>query len=132
MADSLVHTLLKGDVSSWCRCQNLYVDRDDMAAAGEHGRPIIQALPALAAWLLTEDAYERGGIPDEVLSYMQDHIDDLLGQHATSTAADFLRRHVAIGGDLVKLAHDRSALIELLTLIEGHRRQDSELEWRAD
>ena len=90
------------------------------------------ALEALRAWLLTEDAYERGGVPDEVLNYLQDHIDRLLGPHATLAAGDFLRRHILAGGDLADLARDRSALTELLALIEGKRRPEPEFEWRAD
>lgn len=110
----------------------MQVDLDDMAGADAHGRGVAEALRALAAWLLTEDAYGRGGVPDEVLSYMQDHIDDLLAPHATLVAADFVREHVRAGGDLAGLAQDRSALLDLLALIEGRRRPDVELEWRAD
>lgn len=125
------------DVEEWMlwlvgRCQDSEVDDDDMRAAEADGRHVAEVLDALGAWLLTEDAYERGGVPDEVTSYMQDHIDRLLGPHATRVAGDFLRQHVGAGGDLADLARDRSALLDLLALIEGKRRRGFELEWRAD
>lgn len=85
-------------------------------------------LSALRAWLLTEDAYERGGVPDEVLNFMQDHIHHVLGPRAPSVLREFLG---GPGGDLAELARDRSRLIELLTLIEGRRRPGFELQWRA-
>jgi hypothetical protein len=98
------------------------VDDDDIVGAAD-------ALDALRAWLLTEDAYARGGVPDEVLSYLQDHVDRLFGPHATQVAGDVLRRH---GGDLADLARDRSALLDLLALIQGSRRRGFESEWRSD
>jgi hypothetical protein len=92
------------------------VDDDMVRKAGADGSHVAEALDALGAWLLTEDAYERGGVPDEVLAYMQDHIDRLLGPRATLIAGDFLRRHVEAGGGLADLARDRSALLDLLGL----------------
>ena len=90
------------------------------------------ALDALRAWLLAEDAYERGDVPDEVLSYLQDHVDRLLGPRTTLVAGALLRRHVEAGRDLADLARDRSALLDLLASIEGGPRPSAELEWRAD
>ncbi len=90
------------------------------------------ALDALRAWLLTEDAYERGDVPDEVLTYLQDHVDRLLGPQTTLVAGALLRRHVEAGRDLADLARDRSALLDLLASIEGGPRPGAELEWRAD
>ncbi len=113
-------------------CHDLKVDDDMRRAAEADGAHVADALGALRAWLLTEDAYERGGVPDEVLSYLQDHIDRLLGPHATRVAGDFLRRHAGAGGELTELARDRSALLDLLALIEGERRPGFALEWRAD
>jgi len=109
------------------RCQNSKVDEDVMRAAEADGRHVAEALDALRAWLLTEDAYERGGVPDEVLIYMQDHIDRLLGPHATLVAGDSLRRHVEAGGALADLTRDRSELLDLLALIEGKRHQGYDL-----
>ncbi|MFG1992043.1 hypothetical protein ACGFJ7_18900 [Actinoplanes sp. NPDC048988] len=91
-----------------------------------------EALRALAAWLLTEDAYERGGVPDEVLTYMQDHIDDILAPNATLAAADFLREHAGAGGGLAAVARDRAALRALLTHLTGRQPEPSDLQWRAD
>jgi hypothetical protein len=113
-------------------CQTSEVDDDVMREAEANGRHVAEAVDALEAWLLTEDAYERSGVPDEVLAYMQDHIDRLLGPHATLVAGDFLRQHVEDGGGLANLARDRSALLDLLALIEGKRHQGFELEWHAD
>ncbi len=93
---------------------------------------VVDALDALAAWLHAEDAFERGGVPDEVLSYLQDHVDRLLGSGATLAAGALLRRHVEAGGDLAGLARDRSALLDLLASIEGEPRRGFHLEWRAD
>ncbi len=114
------------------RCQDLEVDDDIVGKAEADGSHVAEALDALGAWLLTEDAYERGGVPDEVLAYMQDHIGRLLGPQATLIAGDFLRHHDEAGGGLADLARDRSALLNLLGLIEGKRHQGFELEWRAD
>jgi hypothetical protein len=114
-------------------CQDLDVGDDDVLGAAEaEGTHVAETLEALAAWLLTEEAYERGGVPDEVLTFMQDHIDRMLGPHATQVAGDFLRGHIEAGGGLADLARDRSALLDLLALIEGKRRRGFELEWRAD
>ncbi|NAZ80485.1 hypothetical protein GTR02_01460 [Kineococcus sp. R8] len=96
------------------------------------GESAADALGALQAWVLTEDAYERGGVPDEVLSYLQDHIGRLLGPHAVFAAGDHLRQHVEAGGSLTDLARDRTALRDLLEVIEGRRRRGFELEWRAE
>lgn len=103
-----------------------------MRAAEAEGGHVAGALDALRAWSLAEDAYARGGVPDEVLTYLQDHVDRLLGSHATLVAGTFLRGHVAAGGDLAALARDRSALVGLLALIEGERDRHSELAWHAD
>jgi hypothetical protein len=107
-------------------------DEDVLRAAMAEGRHTGEALGALQAWLLTEDAYVHGGVPDEVLNYLQDHIDRLLGPHATQVAGDFLRQHIGAGGDLARLARDQSVLGDLLALIEGKRRRGFELEWRVD
>ncbi len=96
------------------------------------GRHLVEALGALQAWLLLEDSHERGGIPDEVLHFIHDHISRLLGPRAHAVAGNFLRQHVAAGGSLADLARDRSALLDLLALIEGGRRRGFELEWRSD
>lgn len=85
------------------------------------------ALDALRAWLLTEHAYEAGGVPDEVLNYLQDHIGRLLGPRATSLTGDFLKADES----LAELARDRDRLIELLAVIEGGRRRGFELQWTA-
>ncbi len=87
-----------------------------------------QAPDTLRAWLLTEDAYERGGVPDEVLNFMQDHVGRLLGSQAESVLGDFLGEH---DHDLAGLARDRSRLIELLAQIEGRRRPGFEMQWQA-
>ena len=87
---------------------------------------------ALRAWLLAEDAYERGGVPDEVLTYLQDHVDDLLGSHATLVAGEFLRSHAGAGHGIAELARDPAALRGLLAVIEGGPRAEPELEWRAE
>ena len=109
------------------------MDDDDLIRkAAVDGGHVAEALDALTALLLTEDAYERGNVPDEVLSYMQDHIDRLLGPSATLVAHEFLRQNVGAGGDLSALARDRAALLDLLAAIEGGPRQESQLEWRAD
>lgn len=113
-------------------CQDLVVDDDMIRRAGADGRHVADALDALRAWLLAEEAFERGGVPDEVLSFLQDHIDRLLGPHATRTAGGFLREHIGAGGNLTDLARDRSALLDLLALIEGERRPDPALGWHAD
>ena len=107
-------------------------DDDAVREVGADAGHTPDALDALRAWLLTEDAHERGGVPDEVLVYLQDHVDRLLGPGATLAAGDVLRRHVGAGGDLADLARDRPALLDLLASIEGERRPDPELEWRAD
>jgi hypothetical protein len=107
------------------------VDDDDMLREAEaDGRHGADALDALRAWMLTEDAYERGGVPDEVLTFMQDHIDRLLGPHATQVAGDFLRQRA--DGDLAGLGRDRGALLDLLELIEGKPRRGVEWQWSAD
>jgi hypothetical protein len=90
-----------------------------------------EALDALRAWLLTEDAYERGGVPDEVLNFMQDHIHHLLGPRAEGALVEFLGDQHGEDGKLAELARDRSRLIELLALIEGRRRRGFEMQWRA-
>lgn len=90
-----------------------------------------EALDALRAWLLTEEAYARDGVADEVLNYLQDHIGRLLGPRAITAAGDFLRERAAGGGDLTGLARDRSMLADLLAHIEGKRRRGFEMEWRA-
>ncbi len=100
-------------------------------AAQADGGQVADALDALRAWLLAEDAYERGAVPDEVLNFLQDHIDRLLGPHATGVAGDYLRQHVGPGSGLADLARDRGALLELLALIEGKRRRGFELQWTA-
>jgi hypothetical protein len=46
-------------------------------------------------------------------------------------AGDLLREHVGAGGDLTDLARDRSALLDLLALIEGKRRRGFEVGWCA-
>ncbi|WP_229068908.1 hypothetical protein [Actinoplanes sp. DH11] len=107
-------------------------DDDVLRQAEEDGRHVGEALDALEAWLLTEDAYVQGGVPDEVLNYLQDHIDRLLGSHATAVAGDFVRQRAEGAGGLAGVARDRSALLDLLALIEGTPRREFELEWRAD
>jgi hypothetical protein len=86
---------------------------------------------ALEAWLLTEEAYPRGGVPDEVLTFMQDHIDRVLGPRATQVAGDFLRERLEAGDALARLARDRALLADLLALIEGKRRPGFEMQWRV-
>ncbi len=108
------------------------MDDDAVRAVGADARHTPDALDALRAWLLAEDAHERGDVPDEVLVHLQDHVDRLLGSGATLAAGDVLRRHVEAGGDLADLARDRSALLDLLASIEGERRPEPELEWRAE
>jgi hypothetical protein len=111
----------------------LQVDDDDTQLEAEaDGRHVAEALDALGAWLLTEDAYERGGVPDEVLNFMQDHIDRLLGPHATRVAGAFAHQRVGAGGDLASLGRDRGALLDLLALIEDKRRRGFEWQWSAD
>ncbi len=108
------------------------MDDDAVHETGAAAGRTADALDAVRAWLLAEDAYERGGVPDEVLVFLQDHVDRLLGSAATLAAGDALRRHVEAGGDLADLARDRPALLDLLASIEGGRRPEPELEWRAD
>ncbi|KUL29729.1 hypothetical protein [Actinoplanes awajinensis] len=99
-------------------------DFQEAAAAGKDA-----GLRALEAWLLAEDAYGRGGVPGEVLTYLQDRVGDLLGPRATFAAQEFLEKYAGEGP--AGLARDRSALTELLTVIEGKRRPGFEFEWRA-
>lgn len=106
------------------------MDDDVLPAAEGDGRRIDEAFGALQAWLLAEDAYVRGGVSDEILRYRQDELDRLTGPRATLVAGDFARQYVGGGGDLVGLAGDRSALLDLLALIEGKRRRGFESQWR--
>jgi len=97
----------------------------------DHNTPQVgnaQALDALRAWLLTEDAHRRGQVPDEVLTYLQDHITALLGPHAVAIAGEYLARHP---DRITHLARDRTQLIELLQVVEGRRRPGLETQWRA-
>ncbi|GAA4977946.1 hypothetical protein [Kineococcus glutinatus] len=103
-----------------------------LRAAAADGGHLVEALGALQAWLLLEDCYARGGVPDEVLHFIHDHVGRLLGPHAHAVGGEFLRRHVEAGGDLADLARDRSALRDLLELIEGKRRRGFEMRWRAE
>ena len=103
-----------------------------MVREADTNRRVVDVLDALRAWLLAEDAHERGGVPDEVLTYLQDHVDRLLGPGATLLAGVFLRRHAEAGGELAGLARDRSALLDLLASVEGEPRRRFDLEWRAD
>ncbi|GIF23798.1 hypothetical protein BJ973_004409 [Actinoplanes tereljensis] len=92
----------------------------------EENPEVGEALETLSVWLIAEDAYLRDRVPDEVLTYMQDRVGQLLGPHALQVAGDFARER-----DLVGLARDSEALDELLALIEGKRRRGFEMEWRA-
>jgi hypothetical protein len=104
---------------------------DELENAAAEGRRLVEALDALRAWLLLEDAYVRGGVPDEVLHFIHDHISRLLGPQAHTVAGDILRTHVEAGGDLADLACDRSALLNLLAAIEGKQRPALTHSWTA-
>jgi len=104
---------------------------DEVRKAAAGGRHLAEALDALRAWLLLEDSYARGGVPDEVLHFIHDHISRLLGPRAHAVASDVPRKHIEAGGDLAGLARDRSALLDLLTTIEGKRRPDPAHLWVA-
>jgi hypothetical protein len=116
--------------TAWC--DHRQVDEDEATETPTQDRRPDDVLGALRAWVLAEEAYERGGIPDEVLTYLQEHVGHLLGPHAVFAAGDRLRQHVESGGSLADLARDRDALLDLLELIEGKRRRGFELEWRAE
>ncbi|GIE76494.1 hypothetical protein Aph02nite_24440 [Actinoplanes philippinensis] len=106
-------------------------DESSLREAAEAGRETGDALGALQAWLLAEDAYARGGVPDEVLSYLQDHVGRLLGPRAMAAAGEFLKQYAARDAGPAGLARDSSALVDLLAAIEGKRRRGFEFEWRA-
>lgn len=106
-------------------------DADGLRQAEAEGRHRVDALDALQAWLLLEDSYERGGVPDEVLHFIHDHIRRLFGSQAYAVAVDVLRGHVETGGNLADLARDRSALLDLLAAIEGRQRSESSYRWVA-
>lgn len=108
------------------------MDDDELRQAAVEGRHRADVLDALRAWLLLEDAHERGGVPDEVLHFIHDHIGRLLGPQAQTVGHDVLRQHVEAGGNLPDLARDRRALLDLLAEIEGKRRRGFELQWVAD
>ncbi|GLY16691.1 hypothetical protein Kisp01_37060 [Kineosporia sp. NBRC 101677] len=108
------------------------MDEDMLRQAAEEGKHRAEALDALRAWLLLEDSYERGGVPDEVMHFIQDHISGLLGPRAQAVAGEHLRGQLEAGRTLSDLARDRSFLIDLLALVEGKRRPGFELQWRAD
>jgi hypothetical protein len=81
------------------------VDMDDDAllkGAAADGKREVDALGALEAWLLAEDAYGRGGVPDEVRTYLQDRVGSLLGPQATFAARDFLNQYVDRDGGLAR------------------------------
>ncbi|AEV85270.1 hypothetical protein ACWT_4250 [Actinoplanes sp. SE50] len=99
----------------------------DFRQAAADGRQTAEALGALQAWLLAEDAYRRGGVPDEVLQFLQDHVGHLLGPQAMATAQIFLRGHA----DWATPARDRALLLDLLAEIEGARRPGFEFGWYA-
>src|SRR4051794_39311990 len=98
------------------------MDDEALRKAAADGRHEAESLGALEAWLLAEDAYGRGGVPDEVLTHLQDHVGRLLGPQATSAAEGFLKQYADRDGGLAGLARDQSVLRELLTVIEGKRR----------
>lgn len=104
---------------------------DELENAAAEGRSLVEALDALRAWLLLEDSYVRGGVPDEVLHFIHDHIGRLLGPQARTVAGDVLRTHVEAGGNLADLARDRSALLDLLAAIEGKQRPAPTHRWTA-
>ncbi|WP_380161904.1 hypothetical protein [Kineococcus sp. R86509] len=104
---------------------------DELENAADEGRHLVEALDALRAWLLLEESYARGGVPDEVLHFIHDHISRLLGPQAHTVAGDVLRTHVEAGGDLADLARDRSALLDLLTAIEGEQPPATTHRWTA-
>jgi hypothetical protein len=79
------------------RCQDRGVDDDELRHAAVEGRHRAEALDALRAWLLVEDSYERGGVPDEVVHFVQDHISRLLGPRAQVVGGDFLRQRLEAG-----------------------------------
>lgn len=102
---------------------------DELENTAAEGRHLVEALDALRAWLLLEDSHARGGVPDEVLHFIHDHISRLLGPQAHTVAGDVLRTHVETGGDLADLARDRSALLNLLAAIEGEPPPAAEHRW---
>jgi hypothetical protein len=106
-------------------------DAEELREAEAEGRHRADALGALQAWLLLEDSYERGGVPDEVLHFIHDHISRLFGPQAHAVAGNVLRGHIEAGGNLSDLARDRSALLDLLATIEGKRLSDSSYRWVA-
>ncbi len=117
---------------SWDRCQDHGMDDDELQQAATEGRHQAEALDALRAWLLIEDSYEAGGVPDEVTHFIHDHISRLLGPQAQAVGGDFLRQRLEAGETLPDLARDRTALLDLLALIEGKRRRGFELQWVAN
>jgi hypothetical protein len=104
------------------------VDDDMLRQAAADGRHLVEALDALRAWLLLEDAYQQGGVPGEVLHFIHDHVSSLFGPQATAVGHDFLRQRLQASGTLPDLARDRSALLDLLARIEGKRRRGFELQ----
>ncbi|WP_430781660.1 hypothetical protein [Actinoplanes sp. G11-F43] len=100
---------------------------DETVPAADGGDPV----EALGAWLLAEDAYTRGGVPDEVLIFLQDHVGRLLGPQTMTAARGFLEERLGPDRDLAGLARDRSVMVELLAVVEGRRRPGFEFEWRA-
>ncbi|MEZ0494183.1 hypothetical protein AB2L28_18250 [Kineococcus sp. TBRC 1896] len=104
---------------------------DELENAAAEGRHLVETLDALRAWLLLEDSYARGGVPDEVLHFIHDHISRLLGPQAHTVAGKVLHTHVEAGGDLADLARDRSALLNLLAAIEGEQRPAPTHRWTA-
>jgi hypothetical protein len=108
------------------------VDGDDeLENAVAEGRYLVEALDSFRAWLLLEDSYAQGGVPDEVLHFIHDHVGRLLGPQAHTVAGDVLRTHVEAGGNLADLARDRSALLDLLAAIEGKQRPAPTHRWTA-
>lgn len=104
---------------------------DELENTAADGRHLVEALDALRAWLLLEDSYARGDVPDEVLHFIHDHIKRLFGPQAHTVAGDVLRTHVEAGGRLADLARDRSALLNLLAAIEGKPQPAPEHHWTA-
>ncbi|PRY12475.1 hypothetical protein [Kineococcus rhizosphaerae] len=104
---------------------------DELENAAAEGRHLAEALDAPSAWLLLEDSYARGGVPDEVLHFIQDHTSRLLGPQTHAVAGDVLRTHIEAGGDRADLARDRSALLNLLAAIEGKQRPAPAHRWTA-
>ena len=108
------------------------MDDDELQQAAAEGKHQAEALDALRAWLLLEDSYERDGVPDEVMHFIHDHISRLLGPQAQAVGGDFVRQRLEAGATLPDLARDRTALLDLLALVEGRRRRGFELQWVAD